>query len=709
MSIQLDGLIRHLDQCLFPQDKLDVIDNISKWVNHAIHESNESNEEEADAKQQRVMLVKTTLIKRTTVLNKDIATTQKMISNTQEKVNDAVFNCHNIKSEIEAFIALNIQKKKEQQKLIESVRTERQLQQRAQLLEMRATEIQLKQALDMEHVESSKHHSHLHLLQHEYNHLIEEIEKLDEQILALNTLIQQNLSHHVEHEASRDYLERRKEAIHFNTMKQILIEKAAHTRRVAMLDHHEKKMKRLQSNNTPVPPSIARRKKYNKKSVKSPKLKAAQLRSKEYAKQLNEYIQTPKSTNGKFGRTTPRHARWEQQMMARTNKWNQRESDQHSTHPDAITKNMKLIFGSKNMKRRTKIIKTKETKTKKKNEIRSATSKSPTPTSPSSSTAPIYKVLDNVWIQYKNYPEFYPGVIHNVHTATGENLYDVLYDLDGSLAMGIHISRLKNRLSASKIKSIHHIEEHDHSNNPMSLSLEKEMEEDHVIENIFRKAKTHTNWGRDFRVQWDAETKKARTDLVSKENEDIEMQLKNHDSKAKKTNPSYSYLDQIFHDKNPPIGRHNRFWIVPRGYPKLANELPKLSADDEQIQEDEEEDEDDDDDDDDEYYEDEPVEMNSGMDLALGFMARLELNALNAIPLNASMPVMQTPATFMTPSRTLVGGVPLRCDMASSKLHASYLTLNKSPHRPSKAAPWKFEHGVIKKQRHIKAPLHSPR
>ena len=59
----------------------------------------------------------------------------------------------------------------------------------------------------------------------------------------------------------------------------------------------------------------------------------------------------------------------------------------------------------------------------------------------------------------------------------------------------------------------------------MSLSLEKEMEEDHVIENIFRKAKTHTNWGRDFRVQWDAETKKARTDLVSKENEDIEMQL----------------------------------------------------------------------------------------------------------------------------------------------------------------------------------------
>ena len=71
--------------------------------------------------------------------------------------------------------------------------------------------------------------------------------------------------------------------------------------------------------------------------------------------------------------------------------------------------------------------------------------------------AAIYKVLDNVWIQYKNYPEFYPGVIHNVHTATGENLYDVLYDLDGSLAMGIHISRLKNRLSASKIKSIHHM------------------------------------------------------------------------------------------------------------------------------------------------------------------------------------------------------------------------------------------------------------
>ena len=152
--------------------------------------------------------------------------------------------------------------------------------------------------------------------------------------------------------------------------------------------------------------------------------------------------------------------------------------------------------------------------------------------------------------------------------------------------------------------------------------------------------------------------------------------------------------NQMFHEKNPPIGRHKIFWIPPKGRPKLAVELPHLRED---IFSDS---------DDDGEHSSSSLKANPSRPQKEGsiLMRQQALLQTNCSPPSRSI---INATILMEPSRRMVGGVPLRCDLASSKLHAQFLMKNQSPHRPHGACPWSFQRGVIKKQRVIGAPLHS--
>ena len=734
MSIRLDGLVRHLEQSLYPKDKLHLIENIYKWVEHSIHENQDNAEEEANIKKQRLLILRSSIIKRSTVIKKNIETTQKILSNAQDKVNSASASVADVAVAIEAFVHEH-RNNKNQTNVIDSVREER----RIKIANMRVDQVACKRKLADQHDEAQKHIKQIHLLEHEMKHLLYEIEGLDSEIIHQETLIQNNLDHHQANEAKRPYLERRQTALRLHKMQRACAAQEAHKRQIAQLDLQEKKRQLLRAAMVPTPPLSKKRNK-GSKTRKITKITAATKRAKEYREQLNEYLKTPAPTNGQFGRTSPRHTRWRKQIQERPSKWNKRPSDKRYDTLNADERSLPKSWGPQDMRRPRikKNVENNSTKddnsvkesSKEKNEILSVE-----PSNVSLATESIeelvenslldstagdtenitrYGVGSNVWVQYKRFPEYYAAKIKHVHNLTnnGTELYDVMYE-DGTFEMGITSDKLRIQTRSSRAASILHVDtKEEHDRTVLSLREEEELAEEHEMDKLFREALTHTNWGRDFRNQWDAETKLAMLSEINQENKMKQVRLRSARNIVQATDSAYSYLDGVFNDSNPPIGRHRNYWIAPQGSPKLAQELPKLKENsvDEAVTD--ENGNGNDNDGEYTYHMDENCEIFDRpeqtissipappMSMAFGFMARLELSTQTAASL---------PPTALMNSKVLVGGVPRRCDMASSKLHKNYLLRNNSPHRPKNVSPWKFNRSVIKRQRQIRAPLHSPR
>jgi len=721
MSIHLDGLVKSLDKSLYPKDKIKLLNHIKKWCEH---ESEEYAEEEAATAKQRFIAMNITVNERLTVLKQEIIVNQQMTATSWNNVYEAKSHLEDINMEIEIFVHSKKSKQNNSVQLIESVKKER----RKTLANLRASKVDRSAKVDHLHNEASKQMAHVHELELEYEHLIEKVGVIEDKLIHFDSLIAAHLAHHNEHIRGKDYLERRNNALLDVQRKRTAIKHEAHKKQVAFLDRKErqrqmvkklhlsrplsKQQHRPSSSGSSRSSSSPRSRRQRQHSV-SPRLKAAKLRAAEYAKSLNKYIQAvPTSNLVLHGRTSPKVHRWVKEMTARITKWKKRPSDvaenigcsrlPKSWGPSDMSRRRRRRPKRSSSKQSNQVNEKKETKKEcvtneegevdeedEANEDEIFKDKKPTR----------LQVGDAVWIRYKKFPEQYGGVIKHVHAThdPAVQLYDVLY-VDGYLEMGVEFTSLARREASEH--GVHAASTQQHKHDPsISLEEETELEEDKLLDEMFAEAISHTNWGPDFRKIWDTETRRAniekKQEEEAEEEKEKEQKRNNKEIRANKSSleTSYSYLNQMFHEKNPPIGRHKIFWIPPKGRPKLAVELPHLREDNFS------------DGDDDGEHSSSSSKANASRPQKEGSILMLQ----QASQANCSSPSRSIidATILMEPSRRMVGGVPLRCDLASSKLHAQFLIKNQSPHRPHGACPWSFQRGVIKKQRVIGAPLHS--
>ena len=312
--------------------------------------------------------------------------------------------------------------------------------------------------------------------------------------------------------------------------------------------------------------------------------------------------------------------------------------------------------------------------------------------------------------------------------------------------------------------------------------IEADKEED--VNQLFRDALQHTAWGRTFRIQWDAETshvdepenggvagsetsgcngtnsnehlmigssvrfvsikdKKIQRSIhqgvvtkidgnsitINYENQKLQQILTTVVQRTdiqgqQEEHVSYSYLDQLFHSKNPPIGRKKRFWIVPKSIKK-----PFVYSDDDDAKDEKNS---------------EPIEYNSGtnaetmaavvrplaesnggsspgsssnfggpcgglgggMGLGSGsLLNRFEIVAFKDVAVEESD--CSNNGFIDRERREPIGGVPLRCDMVSSRMHQFFINQERKK-LPKPQASWlDSRRGVMKRQRNITTPKHS--
>ena len=720
MSIHLDGLVKSLDKSLYPKDKITLLNHIKKWCEH---ESEEYAEEEAATAKQRFIAMNTTINERLKILKQEIIVNQQMTATSWDNMYEAKSHLEDINMEIEIFVHSKKSKKNNSVQLIESVKQER----RKTLAKLRELKVERSAKVDHLHNEASIQMEHVHELKLEYEHLIEKVGVIEDKLIHLDTLIAAHLAHHNEHIRGKDYLERRKNALLDVQRKRTAIKHEAHKKQVAFLDQKERQRQMVKNLHLSRPlskqqhrpsssgssrSSSSPRSRRQRQHSASPRSKAAKFRAVEYAKSLNKYIQAvPTSNLVSHGRTSPKVHRWVKEMTARITKWKKRPSD---VAENIGCSRLPTSWGPSDMSRSRRRRRPKrpslqqsnqvnEKKETKKEDVTNEEAEVDEEDEEDEEKDRIFKdrkptrlqVGDAVWIRYKKFPEQYGGVIKHVHAThdPAVQLYDVLY-VDGYLEMGVEFTSLARREASEHGAST---QQHNHNPSYPSISLEEEAEldEEKLLDEMFAEAISHTNWGPDFRKNWDTETRRANIEKKQLQQKEEEQKRNNKEIRANKSSEtSYSYLNQMFHEKNPPIGRHKIFWIPPKGRPKLAVELPHLRED---IFSDS---------DDDGEHSSSSLKANPSRPQKEGsiLMRQQALLQTNCSPPSRSI---INATILMEPSRRMVGGVPLRCDLASSKLHAQFLMKNQSPHRPHGACPWSFQRGVIKKQRVIGAPLHS--
>ena len=575
---RLAGLVRRLETTLYPQEKLEIVDQLHRWSlhHHAEHHHHHHHhhtegraterEKETDRdeieddhgrhrealmrRRNRVVLQLADHDLHRMQLEKEIETEERVVAKCEARRVKVTARIHSDQSRVH--------------ELLEAAKTTDMEARLAITMSLRAVRKDLyasKKELSSVNAEASKLHDHVQTLYLERQHAADEHEQHMAMIQTIDAKLEEVEHHHHTNVKTQDYLKRRSHVLRKQKAEALQKREEIQARRRQANSKHFDADQAMFAAARPKPPMSSPGSR-QKRAPQSPRQKKVEASLNRLRNSLTEYRASSPLPNT-FGRTM-------RKMWRRQKSVPRQASLEQAPVP---TKILALVEGGATAA-----------------DTRPATPTPPPRPPPSSTSAApgyLFHMGDLVWVQYEDafhvLHERYPAIVDYVHRAPNGSvsMYDIVNEADSSLETAIAPARLFPREQGKGVNRSHNTHSSTQDEVPSSPSPSKDKDDntstldEHLIQanhlnERFKIASQHLEWGMDFRKNWDAAAKKRRASSLEKSKNQNLFKGKGHVAGAA---PTYSFLDNVF--AGPPNGAEKRFYVVPPAHP-LSMKCPPM-------------------------------------------------------------------------------------------------------------------------------------